>query len=143
MLRLPQNKIVYNSLITSLNRMNQSFTFRQEYNILETKFNYIDFLWFFQCCLPTSFLGLLGHNFCSWAPIEIKITYPWSSYKTTSLQKVSNNYITTNSENKNLHRPKLSPQETNGLLGLKGITCITPINLQLLKIYFKYFLNEF
>jgi len=80
-LLLGWNSPIDNFLITSLNRMNQTFLCRQKYFLWETKF----WKFYFEFCdflvLPNDgpmsyMLGLRWHNFCSWAPIETKIIFP-------------------------------------------------------------------
>jgi len=85
-----KNKIVHNFLISSPNQMNQSFIYRQKYNVWEKKI-ILTFCNFFG--LPTN-LCLLCHNFCSHAPIEIKIVFLKSSLCVfLAPLKVSENHI--------------------------------------------------
>jgi len=78
----PKTLIVPNFLIFSSNSMNKSFTCTQKYNLLGKKHSKkLFWLSVILLCFPPKFVfHLLCHNFCSWAPLEIKIMYPWSSY---------------------------------------------------------------
>jgi len=69
----PQNKIIHNFLIISLNWINQRFTWRQNYI---KKFKNLNFIfWLFAKKVSPSMwkFGLFVYNFCCKAPIQIKI----------------------------------------------------------------------
>jgi len=92
-LHCPKIKIVHNFHITYSNEMNQSFLFREKYNlwrkkIWKKKFENLNFFW----CLLSPILSLFGHNFCSQAPNRKKNIFPWSCSVFLSSKKVSKNH---------------------------------------------------
>jgi len=85
MLRLPQNKIVHNFLITSPNRMNQSFTCRQ--NIVFVKKGIDSIFCNFSFYYPA--ICILEWGNITFSLSKIKVTFLESSCDFLFLEKVS------------------------------------------------------
>ena len=94
-------------------------------------------------CLPSLVFSLFGHNFCSRAPIEIKIIFPRSSSVFLSSIKFSKNQDR-NSARRYLPEIWFVPRTDNGLLGVKKLVCIhlpkdLPIRQEILFLPNDYF----
>jgi len=87
-----KNKIVHNFHTTNPKEINQSIKCRQKYDLYEKKFNLISRFWVIFYSARQKKLDFFWYNFCSHAPIEIKIILSQRYYVFLYHEKVSKSF---------------------------------------------------
>jgi len=105
----PQNKIIYNFLIISSNKMNKSFSHRQDFSYDQKNFK-IFTIWDFAIFsnVAWTILSYEWHNLCSRAPIEIKIIFSKRQWNFLSSKKVCKKHAKS-WDQRNLHESSRAP----------------------------------